>query len=453
MGTKGCFLLFGILCFAFDTTAAPPQELWRYISPDKALQGPPAVARDGTVYVTTEDTLTALNAEGQVKWRLAGVRRPICVADDGTVYCRERLPAPIDSQYGSALAVSTAGTVKWRYPGTVHFWAEVTAISADGHLYVNEGLRDPTAGGSTNWLSALDATGKPIWRLRYPSAVQCIAPSGTLMTGSEAIAPDGSRRWPISLGSPIRALAVALDGSIAGTLASPVSVPVVLTEHGALRWQGPVVDGGGRAERTPAAFGLDGRLFTLGNTVRAFDRWGNLEWEFYTDSDQGFRWASLVAASDGTIFAGGKAVHWLGSNGAPLWSSDPDPFYPAESARLVLDDMGRLYATQRKNLTVWQTRAGPANSGWPMPGADAAQTARAANRPARAMFSDMRWIHTRGFFATLTADVGTLYDVLTSTNLVEWEVVGSFTHTNQVAELFDPETSGFAQRYFKLRER
>jgi outer membrane protein assembly factor BamB len=170
---------------------------WSYLAGN--MLSMPAVAVDGTVYVSGGAVYALNGADGSVKWiqnKAGGDVTPV-MGSDGTVYA------------GGGCALNPAdGTIRRKYAGSP------AAISADGTLYVCDGgvrAINP-ADGSVKWTHTTGGfiTGSP-----------AIGADGTIYVGSQsgsvyALNPtDGSEKWSYATGNPVLgSAAIAADGTV-----------------------------------------------------------------------------------------------------------------------------------------------------------------------------------------------------------------------------------------------
>ncbi len=97
------------------------------------LRSFPAVGLDGTIYVTGNDSLYALNPEGSLIWRFATTggfweASPV-VGGDGTIY--------FSASDGFIYAVRPNGTLKWKYDlGSSWVLERSPAICGNGDVYI-----------------------------------------------------------------------------------------------------------------------------------------------------------------------------------------------------------------------------------------------------------------------------------------------------------------------------
>lgn len=181
----------------------------------------PAVARDGTVYVSGAHELFALQGGCNVKWsyrfpdldnilgdgtryHLSSLRSSPSVGSDGTVYVNTLEGASDSGVVGGIYAFSPSGQLRWHHKGS---GCVPPAIGADGTVYTGYGSY---GGNGTS-----------------PKLV--------------AINPDGSTKWELPTGHWIMAAPViGTDGSIyVGTSQHPLSTPGVffaVRADGTLKW-------------------------------------------------------------------------------------------------------------------------------------------------------------------------------------------------------------------------
>jgi hypothetical protein len=111
----------------------------RWVVPSVGGDGSPSIGSDGTVYVASMNTITAISADGLIKWRFTepsagqGVIAGPTVGPDGNIY--------VISDYGGlgAFALSPDGQLLWSNPGNPTF-SEYGQLGAEivfgsGRLY------------------------------------------------------------------------------------------------------------------------------------------------------------------------------------------------------------------------------------------------------------------------------------------------------------------------------
>jgi hypothetical protein len=246
----------------------------RWVVPSVGGGGGPSIGADGTVYVASMNTVTAIAANGSIKWRFTepssgqGVIAGPTVGPDGNVY--------VISDYGGlgAFALSPTGRLLWSNPGNPLFaengqlgaeivfgsgrlyaafdergvalstmfglslagaqlWARALggsddpfmqqqrqpATGSDGSLYLT-GM-----GGTNGWsLNRVDpGSGNVLWRYSpWPSngmSAPSVGPDGSVyfsrsLSYLESVTPAGQSRWTFFDGSILDHPAVSPDGSV-----------------------------------------------------------------------------------------------------------------------------------------------------------------------------------------------------------------------------------------------
>lgn len=126
---------------------APGTQVWRFVSPsDRAVEGAPAIAGDGTVYVATQNGLVhAVDCDGAARWTFDyaehnafGFRAQTfdagpAVADDGTLFVGDGAGTP--NFFFALNAVD--GSPQWIHEefGAASQFVAGPALSHAGHIY------------------------------------------------------------------------------------------------------------------------------------------------------------------------------------------------------------------------------------------------------------------------------------------------------------------------------
>ncbi|MBM4431642.1 MAG: hypothetical protein FJ026_15055, partial [Chloroflexi bacterium] len=189
---------------------------WSYRVGDVSRQfSAPAVAPDGTVYVSsTDDYLYAFNGtDGSLLWsyQTGGdiwIRSSPAIGSDGTIY--------VGSADNYLYAVNSDGTLRWRYQ-TGNRIMSAPAIGADGTIYV---------GSEDHYVYALNSSdGSLHWRYQTGDSIgssPAIGADGTVYIGSHdgylyALAGgDGALKWryPVGFYGGSASPAIGSDGTI-----------------------------------------------------------------------------------------------------------------------------------------------------------------------------------------------------------------------------------------------
>ena len=257
-----------------DVYSLTAEGALRWVVPFVGSAGGPSIGPDGTTYVTSGTTITAIAPNGSIRWAYTeptsgqGVIAGPTVGPDGNIY--------VISDYGGlgAFALSPAGQLLWSTPGNPTFseygqfgaeivfgsgrlyaafdefgvasstmfglslggmqeWARAIggsddifmqrqrqpAVGADGSLYMT------TMGGANGWgLKRVDpSNGNVLWNYSpWPSngmSPPSVGPDGSVyfsrsLAYLESVAPTGQSRWTFSDGGVVDQPAVSPDGSI-----------------------------------------------------------------------------------------------------------------------------------------------------------------------------------------------------------------------------------------------
>jgi PQQ-like domain/PASTA domain len=257
-----------------DVYSLTAEGALRWVVPFVGPDGGPSIGADGTTYVCSGSTITAIAPNGSIRWTYTepssgqGVIAGPTVGPDGNIY--------VISDYGGlgAFALSPAGQLLWSNPGNPTFseygqfgaeivfgsgrlyaafdevavgpstmfglslggtqqWARPIggsddmfmqrqrqpAAGVDGSLYLT------TMGGANGWgLKRVDpGSGNVLWNYSpWPSngmSPPSVGPDGSVyfsrsLAYLESVAPTGQSRWTFSDGGIVDQPAVSPDGSI-----------------------------------------------------------------------------------------------------------------------------------------------------------------------------------------------------------------------------------------------
>ena len=400
------------------TITAAGHLKWRY--PTGGRVSSPAIAVDGTVYVSSYDGyLYAIappndsSQSGDLQWRypIGGiVYSSPAIGADGTVYVGGTdgylyAIAPPDDE-------SQSGLLLWRYDTGINIDFSSPAIGADGTIYVGNyggeiyAITPPSNGSQSGTLFWRYSTGDHV--LSSPA----IGPDGTIYIGSYddylyAIAPpnddsqSGVLLWRYQTGGDVSSSpAIGADGSIyvgSNGYLYAIAAPEDDSQYGVLQWsyqtEGSVYD---------PTIGIDGsvyissydRLYAIAPPTDNNSQSGILLWHYQTQTiDHRFNSSPSIGA-DGTIY--------VGSNYAPLEDSHtiyaispPDDDSQTgvfqwsystggdgvSSAAISVD--GTVYAGSEDGYlhAITSSSPGLADSAWPKFGYDNQNTGRANIAP------------------------------------------------------------------------
>ncbi|MGQ9677916.1 MAG: outer membrane protein assembly factor BamB family protein [bacterium] len=312
---------------------------WEFIpEDDDELSIGATIAPDGTIYFGTEDgNLYALNPNGVKKWKVtfrSGITSVPALGADGTIY--------IQTENDSAFALNPEnGSKKWSFyaGGGEHS----PVVGPDGTIFV---AQDDT-------LFALDpATGQAKWRYGMRQAigntpaidtrrsvVYVVDEDGWLASVNLS---DGRENWSVRFVGELSAPVIGEDGTIYITLSG--TLLSLIPENGDIRWQfiPPMM---GDAS-TPAVTN-GGVIYFL--CVGLTDQGEERDSLYAVNSDGNRRWA------------------------AGLGIGTPAEFISAPK----IDDAGYVYIGDGTRAWCVVGFGGPANSSWPMFGADIRNSHRA----------------------------------------------------------------------------
>ena len=180
----------------------------------------PAIAKDGTIYVSGAHDLFALQNGCNIKWsyhfpdldtviadgtryHLSSLRSSPSVGDDGTVYVNT-LEETHSNVIGGIYAFSPSGQLLWHHPGS---GCVPPAIGATGTVYAGYGSYDPS--GTPPKLVAINPDGTTKWELlteHWIMAAPVIGTDGGIYVGTSqhplstpgvffAVRADGTLKW------------------------------------------------------------------------------------------------------------------------------------------------------------------------------------------------------------------------------------------------------------------
>jgi outer membrane protein assembly factor BamB len=306
-----CALLAGMLSLCgckFFALGKSPKIKWQF-STDDRIVSTPALAADGTVYVTSMRLLYALSPDGKMKWRYfpgQDIRTSPVVGPDGAIYVMDALCG--------LHALNPDGTKRWMIQ-VGHFfpeppqtestcvWPSTPAFSRDGLLLVGTGAGfafalDPGSGATRKQIAPVNAAASP-----EVSHMQA-ADSPKISGGDLAIEGGGALQLFDATGNVLWTVNLARRGNTVSFRAPAIT--------------------------------SDGRIVVSGwdDKLHVYDFQGQSQWEF-----PGQWTADPVIASDGTIYVGDSSgVVALRENGAQLWRA---PVTRAGSPALAAD--GTIY--------------------------------------------------------------------------------------------------------------
>jgi len=358
---------------ATEKSSSAPRVKWT-VKTDGMAVSHPAIAPDGTIYISSNVGVQAYSPAGKQLWKLtlAAPGTPV-IADDGTLY--------FACNYGLVFGVSSAGKLTWQPKIGLTGFRTPPALSSDASLFfVNtpsdiyafrprqsdgvywslqtfrEGLLEsanllpgsarvdsPSKGGSPvllgdstlivarqSFLHSISTSGNRSWQLEFtPGGVSlaAIGPDATIYVGDGrsvlyAIDPSGSTKWQFDGGGFIGSAVVDTAGVIYFTDGSAL---YAINPDGSIKWryskqQQPHFV-------TPPTLAADGTIYVGAEFgLMAFRADGTLKWNQRVYSPT----SPLTIAPDGTVYFG-CGYSWLcavqGDGGPLMHSSWPKPFH------------------------------------------------------------------------------------------------------------------------------
>lgn len=347
-------------------TYGGPIKKWEFQLGARAA-GSPAIAPDGTIYVTGNGGLVAIAPDGKEKWRspYIQVTSAPMIGPDGTIYFTEL--------HGSLYAYNPGGTRAWPDSAGV-----MAAIYDTAPLLGNGGAIYIAAGG----ISAYSANdGMPLWQHKQYiglTELAALGPDGNILLGAangqfySFQASDGSVAWQANV-RDARALggtAVGSDGTI--YVGADNGVLYAVFNDGKPRWEfkaaGPI--------STEPAVADDGTIYVAADKLYAVTPEGKQKWAFAPPYE--FRTAPAIAA-DGTIYCptADKKLYAINSDGSKKWE------YPASDLILTPPNIapdGTVYVVTvaGQMLALSDSNGGLMHSAWPRFQHDAANTGNAS---------------------------------------------------------------------------
>jgi outer membrane protein assembly factor BamB len=253
---------------------------WKYKT-NGWIWSSPAIAEDGTIYVGTWGcSLYAFNPDGSVKWvcnSLGGTSSSSpAIAEDGTIY----LGTMKGTNKGEIVAVTSNGTVKWRY-ATGYLITSDPAIDDNGIIYIGSG---------DTYLYAMYPNGTLKWRFK----------TGHYIKGPPSIADDGT----VYIGS--------CDNYLYA----------LYPNNGTMKWRCKVVGG----TETNPSIGSDGTIYVGGSRLYAIYPNGTMKWEVSFGPGRSIHKSCPAVCADGIIYVGTNIYEMSGGeiiavypNGTERW--------------------------------------------------------------------------------------------------------------------------------------
>jgi len=341
----------------------------------------PAIAPDGTIYISSNVGVQAYSPAGKQLWKLtlAAPGTPV-IADDGTLY--------FACNYGLVFGVSSAGKLSWQPQIGLSGFRAPPALSSDATLFYVNTPSDiyafrPRQSDSVYWSLQTFREGLLESANLLPGSARVDSPSSggspvlmgdsTLIVARQSflhsISTSGNRSWQLEM-TPggVSLAAIGPDATI--YVGDGRSVLYAIDPSGSTKWQ---FDGGGFIGS--AVVDTSGVIyFTDGSALYAVNPDGSLKWR-YSKQQQPHFITSPTLAADGTIYVGAEfGLLAFSPEGALKWNLR---VYSPTSPLTIAPDGTIYFACGYSSLCAVQGDGAPLmHSSWPKAYHDLANTSR-----------------------------------------------------------------------------
>lgn len=399
----------------------------------------PAIGTNGTIYLATDtNVFSAINpTNGVVRWsyndsqsQSFGIQGSPAIAPDGSVYIG--IWENVIALTNSPDVTNAAPEWVFQYPfanpdvalGTGGFQHGSPAVGADGTVYINSdfGQLFAITNGELKWVSAL-----PDFTVYF----------GSGLSGSPAIGPDGT----IYFGTGNYFLAV--DPATGTYSHSAQTFPDDAFQTG------PVIGPDGTIYIE--VFGVTNRLYAFNPDLSV--KWTNTLAKLENQTvDTIAKQGSCAVASnavyvtdtDGTIYSFDPQsghTNWTyatGASGLNAPAIGPDGTIYVSSYEASQPYVYALYGNPPAT-----------NSSWPQFRKDAQRTAVQTQAPSGPVTIGAPVMTTNGFQFTITGPDGLTVTIEASDDLVTWTIVGSVTLTGGTGTFVDSASGSHPHRYYR----
>ncbi len=369
-----CLLVPGMALLAQE----PGTIKWEFKT-EGAIQSPPAIADDGTIYVGSDDHLYAVNPDGSLLWKYqAGdsVQTSPAIDSEGTIY--------FGSKDGNIYAMNKDGSLKWDYK-TNGAICTSPAISKEGYIFI----------GSKDFnLYAFDLEGNLAWTYYVDGLVHTpsIGPDGTIYVQSDsyylyALNIDGTLSWSLRFNyKPGICPAIASDGRLhIGSWGAKLNIFYPYGEEFDKNFRQ------GKMYTVPILDNHNNIYFGTGTSMYyALDPIGNEKWSMDTDgivlcSAMGEDRVLYNVTDSGNLFA-------VDINGTKLWDCELGGT-PGNSLNLSLDSTLYIGSSDSTLYAVNCSSAGLADTPWPAMRQNSANTGSNENNEFPRVVTSVDTIH------------------------------------------------------------
>lgn len=450
-----CFSILGFLLGATSEVLAQPTPgtiLWTYDS-CQTITTSPAVAPDGTVYIGTCGSLTAITNSGSVasaKWNFpAWVSCSPTVGADGTIYFGN------GDTMCDFYAVNPDGSQKWAYHIALPYqiqYRSTPAIGWDNTVYFVAGSSIYALGpdGSKKWDYPIDEP------FRDPVS-PVIGLDGTIYVGSiwprvlYALNPDGTKKWSVGFFGAIMgdSPAIALDGTIYPSTGSLNAV----APNGSVLWSQASPSGAYSGFTGSSAIGNDGGIY-VGDQAEgclfSFKPNGEQVWSagcynFGTNPPP----TTLAIDSRGNLYyCSSNSVFALTSQGEILWSIPLVGHTGFPNKAITSPAIGpdrTIYATLDNHLYAIAGTNALADAAWPM----YRQNARHTGKLEKPSLQQPHKNSDGSFGFSFYGQLGGTYTVLRSADLSIWLPLTNFTVGEVPTAIVDTTVTDAGTRFYR----
>lgn len=416
--------------------AARPEAVWEFTS-GGGISCPPALGRDGTIYVGSADRkLYALDTTGSTKWSfLTGAQ----VVGSPSVGVSDQIY--FGSRDGRLLALKPSGSNAWAR--SIGGLDGSPALATDETIYVGAPSANIYAflsNGNVRWTRPTGG-----WIGSSPA----VDSNGVIYIGSQdgrlyAKTPVGGSLWSFPTSGVVDSSpAIGGDGTI--YVGSSDRRLYAISPSGTNRWSFLT---GGVIESSPAV-GPDGTIYVGSGDKKlyAINPDGNVKWDFAFDVPVA---SSPAVAADGTIYFGPVSgnLFALNPDGSVKWVFPTGVGVFGASPMLTLD--GTLYVSGSYKLYALKTSSGLARSSWPMFRRDPRHTANAGLPfifPATLLSPG--WLSSGEFAFDVYGEIGQTYRIDVSSDLTSWSTLTNLSTTAFHTLVNDPDPVDHERRFYR----
>jgi hypothetical protein len=419
---------------------APGHLLWSYdTGTGDVIRGSPTIGQNGDCYVAVQQSLLAITNGGSNKWSFGmtsgvhgGYGSP-AVAQDGTIYMSS----------GELYAVNPYGSQKWSYP--VDCERGSPAIASDGGAYVHgyHLLYLISAGGAFVWSNRIGGS--------YAYGSPALSQDGTVYAPSPenlalyAINADGSLSWKVAFPySPCDTTAIGAGGTVYTTgdglyALSPAGSTLWVNTTNLFRDSSPAV-------------GKDGTIYVASwgaGSLYAISASGATKWRADL---AGNNYTNVPVAATPAIDVAGtiyypvfNTLYALSPAGNVQWTFSPNDGADCQTSPAIGPD-GTIYVTFGSNLYALYNTNKLADAPWPM----YRQNARHTGKVEKPLLKQPQKRSDAAFeFQLYPNQFGLTYTIESSSNLDNWTPLTSFVATNVPMDVVDVTATNADVRFYR----